>query len=297
MQTPKLVQLEPYKGPTPELSDPIQRMKLGEQIKADIDKYCQLAYDDGPRSHLGASEIGHPCERFLWYKFRWFFREEFSGRLLRLFNRGHREEERYHGWLEGISCELLDSTENQIRMEGVAGHFGGSRDGTIRLSRYRNAEPILVEFKTNGTGRGFDGLDEGVEVAKPQHWAQLCVYGVGFNLRYALYLNINKNDDTLHVEIVELDHTHGRAMIEKGRRIISSQSAPPRISENPSWRECSWCAAKQVCHFGAPAMKNCRSCLHASPVEDGMWNCGLWKHVIPTEFLKEGCSSWTENKL
>ena len=29
------------------------------------------AADDGLRQHLGASLIGKPCERALWYTFRW----------------------------------------------------------------------------------------------------------------------------------------------------------------------------------------------------------------------------------
>ena len=50
--------------------------------------------DDGFRDHLGASIIGKDCERALWYDFRWVTRSTFSGRMLRLFDTGKREEDR-----------------------------------------------------------------------------------------------------------------------------------------------------------------------------------------------------------
>jgi hypothetical protein len=77
-------------------------LQLAKQIKSDIDEYCEKKFDDGFRWHLGASLIGHECKRYLFYVFRWCFKENFDGRMQRLFNRGHREEERFIEWLEGI---------------------------------------------------------------------------------------------------------------------------------------------------------------------------------------------------
>ena len=44
--------------------------------------------DNGWREHLGASEIGDPCSRKLWYLFRWVAVKKFDARMLRLFARG-----------------------------------------------------------------------------------------------------------------------------------------------------------------------------------------------------------------
>ena len=49
---------------------------------------------DGFREHLGASLIGKPCGRALWFDFRWVTPSRFSGRMLRLFETGQREEDR-----------------------------------------------------------------------------------------------------------------------------------------------------------------------------------------------------------
>jgi hypothetical protein len=295
MQTEKLVQLEPYKGPAPDLTTLEGRNALALQIKNDFDEYAKLAYSDGPRFHLGASEIGHKCSRYLWYKFRWMFKEEIkdAGRVYRLFNRGHREESRFREWLQGIGCPDTDSEEKQIKLSECEGHFGGSRDGLVYLTRYGVAFPILTEYKTNGTGRGFDALSEGVQVAKPIHWAQMCVYGYSFGLQYGLYLNINKNDDSMHVEVVELDWELGKLMIEKGRAIIVATEPPARISSSPEWYECKYCSANRICHHKGVIQQNCRSCSFAKPVADANWFCNKWASNIPKEAIPDGCSEWS----
>ena len=65
--------------------------------------------DDGFRDHLGASIIGKECERALWYDFRWATRRAFSGRMLRLFETGKREEDRLVRDLRRTSATVLDT--------------------------------------------------------------------------------------------------------------------------------------------------------------------------------------------
>lgn len=292
----KLVQITAYSGPTFDLKKPLDRERLAEQIKADIDQYCVQTYDGGMRSHLGASEIGHKCERYLYYKFRWYFKEEHNGQKQRLFNRGHREEDRFLEWLQGIGCEILDANDEQTRMVAVCGHFGGSRDGTALLTRYCIAAPLLLEFKTHGNKNFKELRLGGIRVNKPVHWAQVCTYGVEFNIQYCLYFSVNKDNEELFVEVVELDFEHGRAMIEKGRRVIIAATPPKRISEDPSWFECKWCPASQVCHFGANPLRNCRSCTYSTPVDNAEWECNKWNSIIPTKVIPEGCPQWQQRE-
>jgi len=76
--------------------------RLEVEINTSIDKHSLETLTEGPRKHLGMSEIGNDCSRQLWYKFRWMYSETHSGRMLRLFKRGHREEDRYIEILKGI---------------------------------------------------------------------------------------------------------------------------------------------------------------------------------------------------
>ena len=289
----KLVQIDTPIRPGIGLTTESGRKALADQIKGDIDRYCQLAYGDGPRAHLGASEIGHKCDRYLWYKFRWTFHEEFSGRMHRLFNRGHKEEERFIEWLKGIGANVVQTTDDgkQMRMSAVGDHFGGSCDGNVFLIRYGLNERLLVEMKTHS--EKFDEkFQDGVKKAKPVHGSQMCVYGVGFGIRYAVYVTINKNTDALHVEVLELDHELGNQLLQKAHRIIVSTEPPPRLSSNPSFFECKWCPAHRICHNGEAIERNCRSCKHASPADKGEWFCSKWNGNVPKDFILQGCESW-----
>jgi hypothetical protein len=99
------------------LNLPTDREKLEQLITDDINKFCETYYESGHRNHLGASEMGEECWRKLWYKFRWVKREQFSGRMLRLFNVGHQAEPRFIAYLEALDLKLrnLTKTENNLK--------------------------------------------------------------------------------------------------------------------------------------------------------------------------------------
>jgi hypothetical protein len=273
---------------------------IASDIAKDIDLYAQNVHDDGPRTHLGASQIGHECSRYLWYVFRWCLHEKFSGRMQRLFNRGHLEEQRFIFYLEGIGAKVwaLDVNGKQFRINGAEGHFGGSLDAVIELpTKYGVTEPLLGEFKTNGTGAGFQGLAKHkLARQKPQHFAQTSVYGYkgvkGQQFFHVLYLNVCKNDDDLYIEIAKLDHHLGQQMEMRAERIIFSREAPERLSNNPTFLTCKMCAMASICHAGSPPTKNCRSCKHAVPASNAEWFCEHHNSQIPKEFIAAGCDNW-----
>lgn len=184
----------------------------------------------------------------------------------------------------------------QFRISGVMGHFGGSLDGIVTLpERFGMQKPVLCEFKTKATGAGFNKLcNEGMAVAEHRHYCQTSVYGSdpAYNFENVLYMSICKNDDSMHVEIVEINKPLGDQMRNKAERIILSSTAPARLSDNPTFFECKWCGAFELCHKRAIPEKNCRSCGQSKPVENGQWFCGLYQNVIPESFVPTGCGEY-----
>lgn len=277
---------------------------LAKKIKEDIDAFSVAHYDDGFRTHLGCSSIGKECSRELWYDFRWIYRKPFDGRMYRLFNRGHREEELVIKYLEGIGCTVwafdpntdpsLPKEKRQIKVSGHHGHFGGSIDAVVKLpERYGINEPILCSIKTSGTGALFTGyINKGVQQHKPVYFSQECAYGNLMGMEYALYIVVNKNDDDMFFEIVKLSKDVGETMFNKAGRIIFTDKPPSKLSENVTFQACSYCDKKGVCHMGEPAEKNCRSCKHASPVENKEWFCAKHQANIPKEFIPKACDHW-----
>lgn len=329
-----------------DLNTPGIAKAIAENILIDIDEYAVEKYNDGHRSHLGASLIGHKCSAYLWFVFRWVKAEQFSGRMLRLFNRGHREEERFIEYLEGIGCKVwyedysgfvfdealqeyailksktLDDATGfqmglfpsdpdfkkhvcrakadglkfpQFRISDCKGHFGGSMDAVILLpEKYQIEKPILGEFKTNKTGAEFNKLKkDGLRLTKEQHFCQTSTYGKKNDFGHVLYMNVDKNTDDIHIEIAKLDHKLGEQMIDKANRIIFSDKRPARLSDNPTNHDCGYCNFQKICHYGAEPEKNCRSCSYAKPVDNAEWFCEVHSSLIPKEFIKQGCASWS----
>jgi hypothetical protein len=269
---------------------------IAAQIEQDIDDYCLQTMLDGPRKHLGASVIGHNCERFLWFHFRWMKFEKHDARMARLFTRGHLEETRMIEMLRGIGFNVkeVEVDGKQIRVVDLEKHFGGSSDGEAFLpERYNNIkEKVLLEFKTSNTKNFTDIYGLGVFKAKPKHFIQASIYGYKLGIHYVLYMCVNKNDDALDIEVLQLDWDLAQAHINKAFVIINSQTPPKRLSDDPSYWECKFCHCHGICHLNQPLDKNCRSCSFAVPEADGQWKCNNWNAIIPAEAIANGCDAW-----
>jgi hypothetical protein len=281
-----------------DLEDPSAREALAKRIKSDIDAFCVAEFAEDPRTHLGASIIGHDCAAYAWSTFRWLKFEQFEGRMLRLFNRGHEEERRFIRWLVGIGFEVRDvepSTGKQFRIIGVKGHFGGSLDSMMKApERYQIPGDLvfLSEYKTH-SDKSFKKLQKsGMQLSKPMHFRQMCSYGRAYGFQYGVYCAVNKNDDDLYFEVVKLDYSRADDLFRKAEGIILSQTRPQKIAQTATFTDCKYCDFAGICHNKEPATKNCRSCKLATPVDDGEWHCGLRSLIIPKEVISIGCNSW-----
>lgn len=295
-------------------------MKLPERLRRKIDIQLLEDAEEGFRRHLGASVIGRDCPRALLYLFRWCKRPDWKeildvvdrdepqnereeqliekyGALMRLFDRGHLEENRFVKLLRSVGIEVLDADPNdggQFRVSGVFGHFGGSMDGKIMSAPPELELPIgvgVTEFKTHSL-KSFEKLKkEGVRQSKPEHFIQMQTYMQKDGHQWALYIAVCKNDDRLHYELIELEECVGIEAEARAERIIFANDAPLRISSSPAFFGCSWCDYKGICHgFDVPEV-NCRTCAHSTPVEDGKWRCDIagGKGIIPRNVEPVGC--------
>ena len=249
--------------------------------------------DDGLREHLGASVIGRPCERELWYMFRWAAFQKFEGRVLRLFETGKLEETRLVRDLRAAGIEIQDAdpeTGEQFRVQTLGGHFGGSMDAAGTGFQEAPATWHVIEFKTHNL-KSFATLQgEGVQRAKPEHWAQMQVYMLLSGMDRAAYLAVCKDNDELYMERVYADKKAAQALIDKACRVIESPQPLSRLSEDPAWWQCWFCGMRPVCHMGAPGLANCRTCIHSTPdTEQGGWRCERQDLYLSYEMQLDGC--------
>ena len=246
---------------------------------------------EGPRPHLGASLLGHPCDRWLWLSFRWAVWERFDGRMLRLFRRGQEEEEKVVSWLTQIGCEIHSTGGKQARVDFGA-HVSGSIDGIIE-----NGVPEaptkrhILECKTHSAKSFKELQDKGVRESKPQHWCQMQVYMHGTQIDRALYFAVCKDDDQIYTERVRYDAEAAKALVERGRRLTLTERIPEPLSTDSTWYQCRFCAAHDLC-FGSKMTKevNCRTCALSTPTEESKWLCARYDNAeIPVDAQREGC--------
>lgn len=266
------------------------------------DSYRQ---DDHPfRTHMGASGIGDKCARKIWYGFRWVTRPSFEGRMLRLFNRGHLEEGRIIAALLTIGAQVYQQDENghQFRISAAAGHAGGSGDGiVIGIPDVGHDVPMLMECKTHND-KSFQSLKaNGVKEAKYEHYVQSMVYARKMELPLVLYIAVNKNNDELYIELLQLDSECADQYLDRFEQLVPLLEAPEGISKNPGWYECKWCDHRPVCHFNKTPEKTCRSCAYSQPHTEGAY-AGKWvchyNQMAPVELDKyqqlSGCVNWLQ---
>lgn len=268
-------------------------LKLASATLAAVDTATYAQAEDGFRAHLGASLIGRPCSRALWYSFRWATRQQHEARILRLFARGHREEESLSAILRAAGITVLQvdpATGKQFTFGN--GHFGGSMDGAcVNLPDAPKTWHVL-EFKTHSK-KSFDTLAaKGVQVAKPEHWAQMQIYMSWSGLERALYMSVCKDDDRLHMERIDLDRDAAKLLFDKAQRIIDAPAPPDGISTDPSWFECKFCEHSALCHGTAAPVPTCRSCSHSTPEPGGVWTCARHSgKTLTVPEQKAGCQA------
>ena len=230
----------------------------------------------GHRAHLGASEIGHECERYLWYKFRHAFNVVFSGRMLRLFQRGHNEEHTFNAELRAIGIEVVDideTTGEQYKFKQQDNqHFGGSMDaaalGLIEAPKTWH----VIDYKTSSDKKFKLFEKQGTKATEPKYYFQLIMYMFWSGMTRAMIMIANKNNDSIYTERFEANASEAKALLEKAKRVVFTNKPSSRIGD-AAFYKCKFCDAYDICHQSKVPEDNCRTCCHSTPNVDGTWQC------------------------
>lgn len=263
------------------------------------DRALEQAQERRHRSHLGMSQIGRPCDREIWYSFRWAAQNNFDAPTLKRFEDGHASElvaVRRLKMVPGIELHEVDESGEQFRFEDFGGHFSGSCDGAVLGILQAPKTWHILEIKASAKADDLDkakkkvGEKGALQEWNPVYYAQAALYMhyAGLDRHYLVCVTPGARGWTS--VRTEADPVHAEVMRQRAERIIFTDEAPPRIG-GPDFYLCRWCDMHALCH-GKEVMaeRNCRTCLHVTPVRDGTWRCEKFGHMLSKVDQEAGCS-------
>lgn len=211
------------------------------------------------RTYLGASVIGNPCVRQIWYEYNGFPKEAFTAKTLMNFEDGHRTEELTAQRLRLIpGVELITHNDKgeQIGFAAFGGKFRGHCDGIITGLIQAPKAPHIWECKASSQKK----YDEFIK-AKKDHGEKgaLKAWNENYFIQGQLYMHfLGCERHYLTVALAggreyqscRTDYMPevAAAAIDRAQKIIEAQQPPPRINEKPDFFICKWCAFKDICH-------------------------------------------------
>jgi len=245
-------------------------------------------------SRLGASGIGKECLRAVFYSWRGFTDKEFPGRILRLFQTGHIQEDRIVADLQkaGVKVWAVTPEGRQFTFTDPSGHFVAKVDGIVQGVIEGSTENMLLEIKTMADKPFNKLLKSGIgEQHNFQTHAGMWLVGLNFGL----YVVLNKNNEQYYIEIIERDKKIINQLQDRLNKLIMlGNTAPAGVSDKGSSFICRWCDHRSVCTGVTKPVKSCRSCVFVQPVAEGQWLCE--KHGISLNMKEQikGCKKYLE---
>lgn len=203
------------------------------------------------RDYLGASIIGHDCERHIQYQYTGV-EEEFTGQKLRIFERGHKMEKVAINALSGAGFIISFVDGNFEQFGFIDGDFEGHVDGvTIKSPLTMIEVPCVWEHKCLGS-KYWKALDKnGLQEEFPNYYAQIQVYQAKMNLpNPALFTATNADTMEMYHELITHNPEYAKMQIAKAHRIIKETKEGkqcPRASEKSDSMMCKFCSFSKLC--------------------------------------------------
>ena len=261
--------------------------RIYENIKLNAHKPIRL-------SRLGASSIGDSCLRKIWLSWRAYDISDFDGRMLRLFNTGHLQEQRIIDDLIQAGCQVwaVDPHGQQYTYTDDTGHFVVKVDGIIKGIDGAENTPHVLEIKTHNTKSFDDLVKKGVQESKPAHYFQMQAGMLCSGIDRAFYVALNKDNEQYYVKRIKPDLEVQSEIMLRIKVLLEADLRPAVVSENIEGFPCRWCDYKEVCYDKKPPLKTCRSCEFSHPAEDGKWHCAYHEKDLTLDDQIAACDNY-----
>lgn len=204
------------------------------------------------RKYLGASIVGHQCERAVQYNYMATMglvdKQPVDPRVKRIFDRGNVYEQKAIGWLSAAGFVF---SGHQHSFSDFNGLFSGHCDGIIIDGPDCGVKlPALWECKCL-QDKSFKAIvKDGLKKYSEAYWVQIHVYMAYLGLERCLYTLVNANTMDLYHFVVELDIDVARQSRQRVERVLTATKfceMVPRCTSDRNYFICKWCEFASYC--------------------------------------------------
>jgi hypothetical protein len=208
-----------------------------------------------PRSYLGASIIGHECDREV--QFAWWVRPLLPARVKSIFARGHFFEARIREQL--IDAGFAFAPAEALEFSALGGALAGHADGIIiaapAMPGIHFPLPAIWEAKALNAKNWRAVARDDLAKVFPKYAVQVAVYQYFLGKPNAALITCVNADtcEVLHFSL-PFNATRAALAIERAERIVAATRAGellPRFTDNPNDLRCRLCNFRPRC-WGTP---------------------------------------------
>ncbi len=204
---------------------------------------------DPHRPYVGASSIGSPCSRAIWYSYHGAPSKDFSPTTHATFDVGKKLEDLIISYVELAGLQVIRPHEMNHYLfccDSEVPKFQGHADALLVV----DGEEVVLEIKTAKNSRFQAFKKKGLKSWSPEYYAQIQSYIGMKGLQRGVVLAINKDTSELHHEWISFDSYLYNELRAKAQAIIDAEEPPERINKSPMYIVCSRCNYKETCFFG-----------------------------------------------
>lgn len=215
--------------------------------------------DEERRQYLGASMIGDPCARKIWYEYNNYPRDEISHIGLMAAQSGYFAEEitaKRLQSIEGIELITHNRHNKQIGFSAFDGKFKGHVDGLItgllqapkRQHIWEHKDKDHKKFNEFKNTKEKFGEKNALENWNIIYFAQAQIY-MHFLQCDRHYMTVSYAGGRKYESCrTEYQPEKAAQYIERAEKILNATQEPPRISDKRDFFMCRWCQFKDICH-------------------------------------------------
>lgn len=221
-----------------------------EFIKEKLDKMLESEIKVYPCHNVRASNLGHPCERYLYLLItQWEEQTPHDKTLQSIFDLGNSIEEFAINQLKKAGFEVITPTERSWKIDVKGGYISGRED--IRL-KDEKGEFIPVEIK-GLSAQEFEKLNTVEDfLFSKRHYVrayptQLFVYLYKFEKSYGFFVIVNKQTGEIKPIKMDFNFEFGEACLSKAERVykaLDEKKLPEPICDPDV---CERCSLQHVC--------------------------------------------------